>query len=132
MLVIYARIIWQIYPTLWCCIGFWVVVFWLSRPKRIGLRALLVLLGESCNALATISNGGKMPVLGRYGSFVSVWRAAAPGDHFLILCDRFSGFSIGDILLAASLLLGAVVWFSKRKIGRCHFGRASGEPSERF
>ena len=108
------------YPNLWCCVGFWAVVLWLNRPrtKKRDLRTFLVLIGASCNAIATIANGGKMPVLGKYGSPVSVWRAARPGDHLLILCDRFDGWSVGDILIGASLLLGITLWAWKLKSER--------------
>jgi len=59
-----------------------------------------------------------MPVLGNYGSPVSVWRAARPGDHLLILCDRFGGWSVGDILIGTSLLLGITLWAWKLKTER--------------
>jgi hypothetical protein len=110
MLIIPARIIWQIYPNLWCCIGFWAVVLWLNRPSKRRAQTFLLFIGAGCNAIATIANGGKMPVLGKYGSPVSVWRAARPGDHVLILCDRFGGFSMGDVLIAASFILGIGLW----------------------
>jgi len=116
MLILLARIIWQIYPNLLCCIGFWALVLWLDRPKS--RRALLSFAGAACNAVATIANGGKMPVLGKYGSPVSVWRAARPGDHVLILCDRFAGFSIGDILIGAWLILEIVLWLWKFRTTR--------------
>lgn len=122
MLIILARIIWQIYPNLWCCIGFWAVVLWLNRPKKKSLHTLLVFVGAACNAVATIENGGKMPVLGKYGSPVSVWRAARPGDHALILCDRFGGFSIGDVLIGAAFILGIVLWLWKLRTGRVFSG----------
>lgn len=41
---------------------------------------------------------------------MSVWRAARPGDHVLILCDRFGGFSIGDVLIGGSLILAIGLW----------------------
>ena len=50
-----------------------------------------------------------MPVLGKDGSPVSVWRAVRPGDHVLILCDRFGGFSIGDVLIGGAFILAMVV-----------------------
>ena len=117
MLIIPARIIWQIYPNLWCCCGFWAVVLWLNRPRKGNSQTFLVFVGAACNAVATIANGGKMPVLGKYGSPVSVWRAARPGDHVLILCDRFGGFSIGDVLIGASFVLGIGVWLWKLRTG---------------
>ncbi len=110
MLIILARIVWQMYPNLWCCIGFWTVVLWLNRPAKKSPYTFLLFFGSACNALATIANGGRMPVLGRSGSPVSVWRAARPGDHVLILCDRFGGFSIGDVLIGGSLILAIGLW----------------------
>ena len=104
MLIIAGRIIWQMYPNLWCCIGFWCLVLWLNRPERKSLQTIPVFVGALCNAVATIANGGKMPVLGKYGSPVSVWRAARLGDHVLILCDRFAGFSIGDVLIGIAFI----------------------------
>jgi hypothetical protein len=113
MLIIPVRIIWQIYPNLWCCITFWAVVLWLNRPRKKNSLTLIVFLGAAFNAVATIANGGKMPVLGKHGSPVSVWRAAGPGDHFLILCDRFGGFSIGDMLIGAWFILMIGLWLWK-------------------
>jgi hypothetical protein len=113
MLIILARIIWQIYPNLWCSIGFWTVVLWSNRPAKKSPDTFLVFVGAACNAVATIANGGRMPVLGKYGSPVSVWRAARPGDHALILCDRFRGFSIGDVLIGAALILVIGSWLWK-------------------
>ena len=113
MLIILARIIWQMYPNLWCCIGFWTVVLWLNRPAKKSPDTFLVFVGAACNAVATIFNGGRMPVLGRHGSPVSVWRAARPGDHVLILCDRFNGFSLGDVLIGAGLVLMIGSWLWK-------------------
>jgi hypothetical protein len=118
MLIIAARIIWQIYPNLLCCMGFWAVVLWLNRPTKKSPRALLVFLGSACNAFATIANDGKMPVLGRYGSPVSVWRTAQPGDHLLILCDRFGRFSIGDMLIGGWFVLAIGLWLWKEGASR--------------
>jgi hypothetical protein len=118
MLIIPARIIWQMYPNLWCCAGFWAVVLWLNRPRKKSPQTLLVFIGAACNAVATIINGGKMPVLGKYGSPVSVWRAARSGDHLLILCDRMGGFSIGDVLIAGAFVLGIGLWLWKLRTGR--------------
>jgi len=118
MLIIPARIIWHIYPNLLCCIGFWAVVLWLNRPRKKSPMTFFVFLGAACNAVATITNGGKMPVLGKYGSPVSVWRAARTGDHVLILCDRFGGFSIGDVLIGGGFILGIGLWSWKLKTRR--------------
>jgi hypothetical protein len=118
MLIILARIIWQMYPNLWCCIGFWTVVLWSNRPAKKSPDTFLVFVGSACNAVATIANGGRMPVLGKYGSPVSVWRAARPGDHLLILCDRFGGFSIGDMLIGAWFILAVGLWLWKLRRGR--------------
>ena len=114
MLIVPVRIIWQMYPNLLCCIAFWAVVLWLNRPMKKSPKSLLVFLGAACNAVATIANGGRMPVLGKYGSPVSVWRAARPGDHFLILCDRFGGFSIGDVLIGVWFVLAIGLWLWKK------------------
>lgn len=122
MLIILARIIWQISPNLWCCIGFWVVVLWLNKPAKNSPYTFLVFVGAACNAVATIANGGKMPVLGRHGSLVSVWRAARPGDHLLILCDRFGGFSIGDVLIGGGLTLAIGMWLWKSTVSRASPG----------
>jgi hypothetical protein len=126
MLVIPVRIIWQIYPNLWWCIVFWAVVLWLNRPKKRNLQTFLVFVGASFNALATIANGGKMPVLGKYGSPVSAWRAARPSDHLLILCDRIGGFSIGDLLIGASFILGLGLWLWKVRTNPAFLGKKRG------
>lgn len=118
MLIILARIIWQIYPNVLCCIGFWAVVLWLNRPRKQSQQTFLVFVGSAFNAVATIANGGKMPVIGKYGSPVSVWRAARPSDHLLILCDRFAGFSIGDMLIGAWLILAIGSWLWKKWASR--------------
>lgn len=100
------------------------VVLWVNRPARKSPYTVLVFVGAACNAIVTIVNGGKMPVLGQHGSPVSVWRAARLDDHVLILCDRFSGFSIGDMLIGAglSLLIGSWLWKRNRptsKLMKC-------------
>jgi len=123
MLIIPARIIWQIYPNLSCCIGFWAVVLWLNRPRKKSPYTFLAFAGAACNAVATIANGGKMPVLGKYGSPVSVWRAARHGDHLLILCDRFGGFSIGDVLIGGSFILGIGLWLWRLRTSRFVVGK---------
>lgn len=88
-------------------------MLWLNRPAKKSPDTFLVFVGAACNAVATIANGGRMPVLGKHGSPVSVWRAARPGDHVLILCDRFSGFSLGDVLIGAGLVLLIGFWLWK-------------------
>jgi hypothetical protein len=118
MLIILARIIWQMYPNPWCCIGFWALVLWLNRPKKNSPHTFLVFVGAACNAVATITNDGKMPVLGKYGSPVSVWRAARPGDHLLILSDRFGGFSIGDVLIGGWFAIAIGLWLWKLSASR--------------
>lgn len=119
VLVLYSRVVWQIYPNLWVCVGFWTHFLWAFRPRKRSPettrpRDILAFAGAVSNAIATIANGGKMPVLGKWaGSPWSVWRPARPADHVLILCDRFAGWSIGDMLIGVALILGIGLWLRK-------------------
>lgn len=111
MLALPFRILWQYYPNIWCCCLFWFVAtgvqFW-GHPAKYQEVAIVGLL---CNAVVTIANGGKMPVIGwGSGTVLSVWRPAQPGDRFLMLCDRFWGFSIGDFMIIAGMLLMFFHW----------------------
>jgi hypothetical protein len=110
--IIVGRIIWQIRPRMATCVLFWLIV---SVDKYADRNILahnkfewLAIIGMLCNASVTLVNGGKMPVMGHRGTFISVWRKARRNDKLLFLCDRFKGFSIGDVLILGSIPLSVI------------------------
>jgi hypothetical protein len=109
-----ARFIWQWKPNLWTCLLFWAVaigfdILNIRRNPAVSWR-YFALLGVICNALVTLANGGFMPVLGKSGSFISVWVKANTSHRLLFLADRFWGFSIGDFFILGALLSSLLFW----------------------
>jgi hypothetical protein len=85
---------------LWSSI-FWVgvVAFWLL----LGNGSVLCVPGILCNALATLTNGGKMPVYGQENVTGYAWVKGTQDSHLQFLCDQFYSYSIGDFLIFAGL-----------------------------
>jgi hypothetical protein len=124
------RVLWQYYPTFWMCALFWSVValseWQLIRMKRERKAAINwwtrtpMLMGVAMNALVTLANDGKMPVLGDHHHLVSVW-VVGTGKHLLFLCDRFNGgfaiFSLGDFFIIGGILLGILFWIYRKTFG---------------
>lgn len=107
------RIIWQMWPGMFTCSLFWVVVFWsmnYSYGRTHDWTVLVSALGALMNAIVTIANKGYMPVLSKLGNPLSVWVPADSTHRFLFLCDRFAGFSIGDFFIFAGLGLALMRW----------------------
>lgn len=98
--------LWRLYPDLFfCCCSFWVAM----ATFNIMVRSYQWLPGLLCNATATITNGGYMPVFGMEASG-GVHIQGTPDAAMQILCDQFWGASIGDFLLLAALVFSAIVW----------------------
>ena len=106
--IVYFRRLWEYDPNIIHCAAFWAFLFlfiiWIGRP----LTYLLV--GLSCNALATLLNFGRMPV---HGLSAELKLALPEGkihvvgnsDHYLWwLSDFMFGVSPGDILIVASII----------------------------
>jgi hypothetical protein len=78
------------------------------RWGRFRTSTLFSLTGAAMNAVVIIANGGYMPVVG-LDEPTGIWRPADSGSHLLLIADRmaFGGFSPGDFLLMAALLVMA-------------------------
>ena len=75
----------------------------------------LIASGIVCNAAVTLANGGFMPVAVRRpmpAGARSLWVQRGRGQHLLFLADNFGNnvirFSVGDVLLFAGIIAGAV------------------------
>ena len=106
-----AYFYWSHSPNSWSCILFWAIgltfyySIWLRIPRKRWLLWLgkLQLIGGFGNAVATVANGGFMPVLGRT-EVQSVWIPLTETSRMVWLCDIHHGFSLGDILLFGGFL----------------------------
>lgn len=114
--IIGVRVLWQRRPGLLTCCLFWVVAAaligfaWTWTVYQGFLAA-----GIACNALVTLANGGYMPVASHRklaGPARSVWVQREDAKYLLFLGDNFGNnhvrFSIGDVLLAAGIVLSVV------------------------
>jgi hypothetical protein len=125
MFALLFRILWQYYPSLWACALFWTVVgiseyrFIQWKKRKYGWinwwTRVPILMGASMNAIVTLVNNGRMPVLGAT-KLASVW-VQGNGKHLLFLCDRFPihglVFSLGDFFLIGGVI--ATLIFSERR-----------------
>ena len=108
ILLLAARLLWNQYPGLWVCGFFWALFAALVINRlRHGItpETFLFALGGGSNALVTLANNGRMPVLfyqGAIGGY-GPWVQATSSSHFLWLCDRFDGFSIGDFIMLSAI-----------------------------
>jgi hypothetical protein len=70
-----------------------------------------ILMGAAMNALVTLANDGKMPVIGNAHTS-SIW-VKGTGKHLLFLCDRFNGgwfvLSLGDFFIFGGFLFAILV-----------------------
>lgn len=102
----------QWWPGLATAAPFWSAVLvwdvdWLHRATTRAQRAgrSLTLLGALSNALVTLTNDGRMPVVGVLCTSGGPWVPASSAHHFLALADRYLGFSVGDFLLITGFLV---------------------------
>lgn len=125
MFAILFRILWQYYPSLWACALFWGMVAFseyqliqLKRKRKAKINWWtrgIILTGASMNAIVTLANNGRMPVLGQH-SFASIW-VQGDGKHLLFLCDRFHGFSLGDFFILGGISLSILSWLFRKLFG---------------
>lgn len=130
MFALLFRVLWQYYPSLWACALFWIMVAF-SEWQLIRIRKekgkeinwwtrTPMLMGVAMNAIVTLANDGRMPVLGDSHHLVSVW-VVGTGKRLLFLCDRFNGgfaiFSLGDFFIIGGLLLGILLWIYRKIFG---------------
>lgn len=115
-----ARILWQCYPTTTACVFFWIIaiiccVSDVTRQEVIYAKLWRIVAGCGliCNAAVTIINGGFMPCL-NCDHPIGLWIQATDKHYLLALCDRFAGFSIGDIFIAAAWCIGLAGWLAQR------------------
>lgn len=115
--LIAARVLWQNYPGIWPCLLFWIIALadeplrWGELGGRRKFCYVLAVVGAISNALATLANGGHMPVSGDH-KFTpgSLWIPMTESSRLPFLCDIFAGFSIGDFFIIGSLLLLLLNW----------------------
>lgn len=115
------RVVWQVKPFLLTCAIFWAFEIYahLDSITNFSFIGTPGLVGLACNALVTLGNGGRMPVIGYSRSF-SLWVKAydLKKPRFLKLCDRYPlfktkdgdpafVFSIGDVFILGPALLFA-------------------------
>jgi hypothetical protein len=115
---------WKHTANLSVCWLFWLMVLafeftFMVREKW--LAPLLLITGTASNGLVTMLNNGVMPVVGM-GTIIPanpIWHEAMTGSRLLVLADHASlwYFSIGDLLLQASLLV-LVAQFIQSKRGK--------------
>lgn len=107
--LIAARWYWQTHVSLWPCILFWVIALaddplrWMDMGSRRKKFYGMAFVGAFSNAIATIANGGTMPVLGKI-DVTSVWVPLTEATSVPYLCDIFWGASIGDFFILGGLL----------------------------
>ena len=110
LLTLPIRILWQFWANTSMSGVFWILAFadepfrWRRRTFLGKAFSLPMYIGAAMNALVTLSNGGKMPVVGRDEPF-SFWVPAVESHRFLMLADRYGGFSLGDFFLFGGFAL---------------------------
>ena len=123
--VIAARIAWQYDPGLFWCALFWLVALgdepirwrFLGPRRRVGYG--FAFLGGLGNAVATLMNNGRMPVLTeRVLEPDSLWVPLTDMSRVPWLCDVLpwgvvTG-SIGDVAILAGLLLLLLGWIAEK------------------
>ena len=121
--LIAARAVWQSWPGVELCALFWLISL-ADEPLRwrfIGSKRRicygLAFLGALCNAVATLANGGYMPVLNMKEPS-SVWVPMTEASRVAWLCDIYPiGFvtgSLGDLFIVAALLGLLLVWAAEK------------------
>lgn len=121
-LMLVGRGLWEGRPTFWLCLMFWLFsLTWdalqvaAASSTRSRLFWFAANAGGYLNAAVTLANNGHMPVVGVVSGQDSLWVIANESHRLLPLCDRFAGFSLGDLLMASGALL-CVVWWAVTKI----------------
>ncbi len=94
------RFAWEAWPGLAICIVFYIF----SISAILLCRYFWALPGVVCNGLATLSNGGTMPVYGYNIQDHGVHVQGTADMNLQFLCDIFWGNSLGDILLTIGLI----------------------------
>jgi hypothetical protein len=118
--VLGLRALWQYYPEVWACALFWAFSL-ADEPLRwrfLGVRRRLcysmATMGAIGNAVATLANGGVMPVAGLKEQR-SLWVPLTSDHRFQWLCDVHpGGFSLGDYFILSALALLLIIWLAER------------------
>lgn len=127
----WRMLVWQLSPhwhvawiTFAACAIFWGLALWQQSRSSwsqfwpVSLLRLVGIGGALMNAVATLANGGLMPVRAGF-SLDSVWVPMTEAHRVKWLCDiyplgKFASLSLGDFLIfgsvAAYLLLFGAVW----------------------
>jgi hypothetical protein len=100
--------IWRAYPGLFTCCIFWLAMILFNFTV---VRGWLFTPGCTCNALATIFNGGFMPAIDDGTPFRSEYIPLTSDNALPYLCDRFwGGSSVGDFLLLGAVIISISIW----------------------
>lgn len=116
LIVIAARLVWQVYCDVPTAFLFWSLC--LGFELYDGHTAPFLLVGLAMNALVVLANDGYMPVIGGRGKATSVWKPAQATDRLLFLADRFPLrlwiftliLSIGDFFILISIVAQSFGW----------------------
>jgi hypothetical protein len=122
LLALALRIAWGFNPGLMACFVFW---FFELHPRcvtshsgRYRIAFGLSYLGAWCNGLATLANGGRMPVLDYTGTGTGIHVAMTEASRLPLLCDilpmGFATGSIGDVFIIGGLLVALLMWIAQK------------------
>lgn len=117
--IILARCYWQWNPGIWPCVLFWFIALaddplrWYDMGPRRRVFYGGCFLGGLGNAVATISNGGFMPVLSKTDT-TSLWVPLTAQSRVPWLCDIYAGASIGDFFIIAGLVAMLANWIGEK------------------
>lgn len=129
-ILITARVLWQYNPGIWCCLLFWVIALaddplrWSEMRGRRRTLYGFAFLGGIGNAVATIANGGYMPVLRGFmdadriamaAKGESLWVPMTDSSRVQWLCDVLpGGSSIGDWCIGFALVGLLLNWLAEK------------------
>jgi hypothetical protein len=98
---------------------FWAsaILFLIEAYRRTGYRALrLSVAGTALNAIASLANGGRMPVLNYHVNAGPFWQPMPGNVRLYWLCDIFPHWcSLGDFVLVAALAAALLEMFVRRR-----------------
>ncbi len=119
------RFVWEFYPSTLPCVIFWAaILYWnvgyYNEKERLSYQLFagrFIIIGMLCNALVTLANDGKMPVINRaQAPEDSIWILANETHQFLFLADTdvFFYCSLGDLFLLTGMLSMLFGWLFYR------------------
>ena len=107
----FPRVLMEYWPSFLLCVVFWSLL----STGNFMQRNYWLLPGTGCNAAATLANDGFMPVYGQPVTPGGTHIMGTPEASLQFLCDIYAGFSIGDFLLVAGIVLTFIVASTKNQ-----------------